>query len=658
MESNRQLKSTWVAKQFLEVFKARPHWPAKDIIETVRRAYKVLIKKNFAYKVKYHAHKMLHGSMKEHYSKLGSYLQALSEGNPESVFKLETNPNVTSSIPVFQRLFICFDALKKGWLEGCRKILCIDACFLKTFLGGQLIGAIGRDANEQMYPLAWAVVEGENNDSYEWFFQQLKETLGEKDGNGWTIISDQHQGILTVVAKELPKAEHRHCARHIFANWHKSYKGDEMKLLFWSCAKAYNKADFNDALNEMREVDHKAADAFMACNPNLFCRAFISTDTKTDVIVNNMAETFNAYIIEARAKHLIYMLEDIRCSMMERLVWKKTEMQKKSGTVCPRVQERLELEKEKSAMYEVLPASDRKFQVKLGIDEVSVDIIDRTCTCKKWDLTGIPCSHGVAAIFYIHGQAEDFVHDMYKKNAYFAAYNGCISPCPGERHWTKIDLPLNPPPIKVGPGRPRKKRRRDPHEDPKRSGKLTKHGLQMTCSICKSTTHNKRKCPDKDKVMSPPPKRGRGRPRTNPCVRQDVATASTTHHEATAQPTRLGRSGRTIRTGRGGGRGGTGSAGAGRGRGRVPQGMGVLFDDQGNPFTNPPRTQRGRGRGQRGRGRDWELDELMYEEFIVQLKQVSLKLKKGMKLMLKKKANEEEDEEIGEWRKKGMKKMN
>ena len=28
-----------------------------------------------------------------------------------------------------------------------------------------LLSAVGRDPNEQMYPLAWAVVEGENNES-------------------------------------------------------------------------------------------------------------------------------------------------------------------------------------------------------------------------------------------------------------------------------------------------------------------------------------------------------------------------------------------------------------------------------------------------------------------------------------------------------------
>ena len=39
MKNNSQLKATWVAKEMLEVFKARPHWPAKDIEETIKRAY-------------------------------------------------------------------------------------------------------------------------------------------------------------------------------------------------------------------------------------------------------------------------------------------------------------------------------------------------------------------------------------------------------------------------------------------------------------------------------------------------------------------------------------------------------------------------------------------------------------------------------------------
>ncbi|KAL2934515.1 Halomucin [Bienertia sinuspersici] len=191
MEKNKQLKSPWLAQQFLEIFKARPHWPAKDIIETVKRAYRVLISRDVAYKVKYHAHKLLHGSMKYHYLKVGRYLKYMKQNSPDTKLVLVTDQE--SRPEVFKRLFVCFDGVAKGWIEGCRKVLCVDACFLKTFLGGQLLAAIGRDGNDQMYPVAWAVVEGENNQSWEWFINEVKQSLQLNDGAGMAIISDEHQ---------------------------------------------------------------------------------------------------------------------------------------------------------------------------------------------------------------------------------------------------------------------------------------------------------------------------------------------------------------------------------------------------------------------------------------------------------------------------------
>ncbi|KAH9617284.1 hypothetical protein KSS87_021974 [Heliosperma pusillum] len=77
-------------------------------------------------------------------------------------------------------------------------------------------------------------------------------------------------------------------------------------------------------------------------------------------------------------------------------------------------------------------------------------------------------------------------------------------------------------------------------------------------------------------------------------VNEVQQTASEGHHEATAQPTRIGRGGRVIRTGRGSGRGDVRGGRAGRGGrggrtgrgGRAPQGIGVPIDEQGNAYTN------------------------------------------------------------------------
>ncbi|KAL2933863.1 Transcription factor MYBS3 [Bienertia sinuspersici] len=88
-------------------------------------------------------------------------------------------------------------------------------------------------------------------------------------------------------------------------------------------------------------------------------------------------------------------------------------------------------------------------------------------------------------------------------------------------------MPLDPPPIKVGPGRPRKNRVKDPHENPKKQGKLTRHGIKMTCSSCQRKGHNKRSCPNKGFTSAPaPPQPKRKRGRSN-STRE--ATISTVH---------------------------------------------------------------------------------------------------------------------------------
>ena len=49
--------------------------------------------------------------------------------------------------------------------QGCIKIIGFDGCFLKGASCGELLTAIGRDGNNQIYPIAWAVVEVENTEN-------------------------------------------------------------------------------------------------------------------------------------------------------------------------------------------------------------------------------------------------------------------------------------------------------------------------------------------------------------------------------------------------------------------------------------------------------------------------------------------------------------
>lgn len=84
---------------------------------------------------------------------------------------------------------------KKGgmFLEGGMPIIGLDGCFLKGVCKGQLLCAIGRDGNNQMYPIAWAVVQLETKASWGWFLTCLKHDLALGDGDKYTIISDMQK---------------------------------------------------------------------------------------------------------------------------------------------------------------------------------------------------------------------------------------------------------------------------------------------------------------------------------------------------------------------------------------------------------------------------------------------------------------------------------
>ena len=99
---------------------------------------------------------------KEEYSRLHDYVEAIKESNPGTTCVVKAYKEDMSGINYFQRFYVCFDACKKGWLAGYRKIIRLDGCFLKGLCKGQLLCAIGRDKNNQIFPIAWGVVSVEN----------------------------------------------------------------------------------------------------------------------------------------------------------------------------------------------------------------------------------------------------------------------------------------------------------------------------------------------------------------------------------------------------------------------------------------------------------------------------------------------------------------
>lgn len=75
----------------------------------------------------------------------------------------------------------------------------LDGCFLKGYYGGQLLSAVGQDGNNQIYVIAYAIVDVENKDNWKWFLELLHKDLGNYEHNGWNFISDMQKVWITIL---------------------------------------------------------------------------------------------------------------------------------------------------------------------------------------------------------------------------------------------------------------------------------------------------------------------------------------------------------------------------------------------------------------------------------------------------------------------------
>ena len=154
----------------------------------------------------------------------------------------------------------------------------------------------------------------------------------------------------------MPLVEQRICARHIYARWRKRNSGKDLQLQFWITARSSNEPEMRKQLDIMEGLENgvKAKEDLLEhWLVQDWCAAFFSDIIKCDVIDNNMCETFNGVILEARYKPIISMLEEIRVYVMKRLVAKREYVKQWKIYFAPRILEKLEKVRRLSGMWEV-----------------------------------------------------------------------------------------------------------------------------------------------------------------------------------------------------------------------------------------------------------------------------------------------------------------
>ena len=393
----RMLKQGTIARLYKDEARRRPGIKWTDIKDEIMMRYNLSVSKWICTKARRMALDLVIETQREQFAKLWDYEKELQRSNENTKTEIVTIPREDGKF-VFDRFYICFENLRNTWKRCCRPIIGLDGAFMKWELKGEILAAVGRDADNRIYPIAWAIVRVEDNASWGWFVDKLKSDLELGLGNGFTIISDKQKGLINAIADLLPGAEHRHCARHIFANWKKVYGQSEYEDYFWAIAYSFTQGDYQYNLHALEVFDAAAHEDLLKTEPKTWCRAFFSPHARCEDVCNNLSESFNRTIREARKLPLINMLEEIRRLAMKRNSRRHDKTSGCSTPFPPNIMEIFEQNRKASKHCTVIKSSESLYEVTEFDCSYLVCLPQQHCACNRWDITGIPCQHAIYVI--------------------------------------------------------------------------------------------------------------------------------------------------------------------------------------------------------------------------------------------------------------------
>nr|GEW62574.1 hypothetical protein [Tanacetum cinerariifolium] len=151
----------------------------------MQKKFHVAVSKDKAFRAKAKAKVHLKGDVKVQYALLMDYVCELKRCNPYTTVKIDVYGEEDPETPT--RMF--------------RRI---------NYLG-QMLTAVGVDANNGIYPVAYGIVESENQYSWTWFLKCLGDDFDLYKNSNFTFITNRQKRLLPALEKLFPSAEHMYC---------------------------------------------------------------------------------------------------------------------------------------------------------------------------------------------------------------------------------------------------------------------------------------------------------------------------------------------------------------------------------------------------------------------------------------------------------------
>ncbi|KAJ6827356.1 uncharacterized protein M6B38_368445 [Iris pallida] len=478
-ERTRLASQSWIASVIKDKLRENPDYRPRDIAKDLETEYGLSMSYHRAWRGKSIAEKELHGSHEEASNQLPWFCEKIMETNPGSFTIFETMEDSKLG-----RLFVSFHASLHGFEHGCRPLLFLDDISLKAVKHWKLLAANGVDGENDIFPVAFAVVEVETDENWRWFVGQLKSAL--PASRTITFVSKRRNGLEEIVTELFEDCRYGYCVDNLVEDFKEELDDTwtvELKDAavedFTSAVYACKVDEFNACVGRIKAESKDVAEWVLSSKPECWSNAFFE-GVRYGRYSSNASETFNAWISTRNEPSVVQAIDMIRCKIMEMIYFRRENSSTWMEPLTPLMTRKVQEEMTRAQTLEVIGSSGSVYEVR-DDDQLTnvVNIGMWGCTCRRWQVIGLPCMHAIAVVEHIGEPVSSFCSEFFSTKCYRAAYSKSINPIADPVN--TIGYPIH---SSRGRGRPKLK----PAEP------LLKAKRAVQCSNCREYGHYKRTC--------------------------------------------------------------------------------------------------------------------------------------------------------------------
>ncbi|XP_059294720.1 uncharacterized protein LOC132047734 [Lycium ferocissimum] len=312
----------------------------------------------------------------------------------------------------------------------------------------KLLIAVGMDANESIFPLAFAVTANESNGTWGMFLTHLRRYII-TDRMSICVLSDQHQAILHSMTN-LPGwqplfAYYRFCLRHTKANFQTKVENSTLNKLMWVAAMEHQQKKFLIRMEMIKTVNPIAYNWLKDIEAEKWT-LHTNGGWRWGMLLTNNSESFNGLLKSAQGLPVIAMVRMTFKPVVERFATKTRHARTiltDGAKLMPKPAQMFEHYRKKCELHQMVEYNyvERVYEVRIGYYQGQGGNLHtfyermRTCSYGRWQSYHVSCSHAIKCFEAMRKRVSTYVASEYNVENYLKAYARGFYPLGDQSYW-------------------------------------------------------------------------------------------------------------------------------------------------------------------------------------------------------------------------------